>query len=300
MPLQGDALRRALRQLENGNESESESVSDSDSDSPEGSQETNVNANPPTRKRITKRKAKSPPETSFKYVEPLKIRRYLENGRNPILTSDDDIIDDSSCDALSSEGGKNVITVNRDLRGRNYESLSCISGEENDELEGILRKNNNAKQEDFCFFCENMYQKDVIDTEPIQKLCRAFEDHGHMDNFKLAKLIHNLYKELIYIPHQHTTTPIPMWRTKTILAHIEEHTEEPKNYVVESIKKYKNLGKTLNKMVFQIDEISGVPLANTKIIKTQIDIDKMICQLYAQKLPTMNFFSHKISTKTPR
>ncbi len=302
MALQGAYIHRILRQLEHGSGSESESDSDSGSNSSERSQGTNVKANIPPLRKTTKRKAKSPPSpTSVKYVETSKFRRYLENGGNPMLTSDDEIIDDSSCDALSSEDGNNVPAVNRDRRGVNYESSSCISGEEEgDELEAVLGKNNGAKQKKFCFFCEYVHLKDVIDTEPIQKLCRAYRDnYGRIENVQLAKLMHHLYKDEIYTPHQNTTTPIPMWRTKTIKAHMEDHTEEPENYVKETITKYKDINKNLNKIVFQIDE-TGHPTANLKLIKTQVDVDKMICQLYAQKLPTMNFGFQKNSTKVPR
>ncbi len=301
MPLQGFDLHRALRNIDHESDIDSDSSSGSDSDLSRRSQGAKVNS--PVRNK--KRKAKSPPVMSFKYVEPSKFRRYLENGRNPILTSDDEVMNDSSCDALSSEDGKNATAVNRDHRRSDNDNLSCISGDENDEFEMVVGKNvqinNTAKQEDFCFFCEHMHQKDIIDTEPIQKLCRAFSDnYGNTDNVKFAKLIHNLYKELIYTPHQHTTTPIPMWRTKTILAHIEDHTEEPKNYIIESLKKYKNLGKTLNKMVFSVDENSGTPMVNIKTIKAMIDVDKIMCSLYAQKIPMMNFCSQKNSTKKPQ
>ena len=76
---------------------------------------------------------------------------------------------------------------------------------------------------------------------------------------------------------------IHIWRTREILDHFLTHHNEPRIYLGESIKKYKNISKILENMVFKKYNDIDIIVPDDKNLKDLLVVDKRITDLYKFK-----------------
>ena len=303
------AIRDAILRLEGG---DFESNSNSDGEMSVGSelesysnenqnQNQNQNQNPKQKiQKGQKRKLKASPSIPFKYIKTSKINRNLN------LTSDDD----TSCDDLSDEKLKNMEeldynSITEETYQSDLEGINPPSGNENNDLREALKIAQCNNQKESCYFCDYIIEKNVNYTKPIKILCNMFYDNYTTMNVQvLAKQMHTYFKEFIWEPASNTANPLPMWRTKTILAHIKDHTPDPKIFLAEKIKQYKKMSKVLRKMIWQVECNENSPSieilsANKDHFKILMNVDKLTLTLYNQKISSMNFCTKKQGVNFP-
>ncbi|KKM17467.1 hypothetical protein LCGC14_1675470 [marine sediment metagenome] len=161
------------------------------------------------------------------------------------------------------------------------------------------RRRKRKRQSNFsCFGCTyGSPNQDPISGENMNTLIRIFEEnYGKTDNFILARMCHVYFKQHIWIPMKNRGFRIHMWRTREIYIHFTKHLEEPRIYLVETIKKYKNIAKVLECMVFKKYSDNGdLIIPDKRNLKDLLDVDKRIIELYKTKPQSMNFYNENSS-----
>ena len=182
-----------------------------------------------------------------------------------------------------------------------------------------------------CFGCwyDGMAEEEgESDPTNMNTLVKIFWDnYGNIANVALARMCHTFFKEQIYGPMREAGHDIEMWRTWQIKLHFEKHVLDPRIYIGETLKKYKNLASVLeNRCVnevevgagsgestssrsdsdvdpldFDVDGASGrrgtpsrqktVQVLNLDVIKLMLDVHKRMLDLYNKKTDLMNFNS---------
>ena len=134
-------------------------------------------------------------------------------------------------------------------------------------------------------------------------------------------MAHIFFKNEIYLPMKKKPgQKINNWTTSQILNHIENHTQEPRIWICESIKTFKLISKGLESMSFfkklsrtnnhllndstslieeedicnpddDNDELNNICISNKDNIKLLLDINRRIESLYKLKSSQMNFYN---------
>ncbi len=176
----------------------------------------------------------------------------------------------------------------------------------------IVEKNTDPLSNIQCFGCQWYNTGDSkIQVKKIDILLKLIWDHyGQVDNKHLAKMAHIFFKNEIYLPMKKKPgQKINNWTTSQILNHIENHTQEPRIWICESIKTFKLISKGLESMSFfkklsrtnnhllndstslieeedicnpddDNDELNNICISNKDNIKLLLDINRRIESLY--------------------
>ena len=124
-----------------------------------------------------------------------------------------------------------------------------------DEDEGDERPPAKRRRIGRCFGCEFASPRQgALDGAKIDELTRLVEqNYGRMDSRVLARICHLAFKETIYEPMRKAGKDVPMWTSRAILAHLENHLHEPRVFLHNSIEKLKRVQTTLEGMLFRED-----------------------------------------------
>ncbi len=173
-----------------------------------------------------------------------------------------------------------------------------------------------------CFGCQMYNTGDSkIQVKKIDILLKLiWDNYGQVDNYYLSKMAHEYFKNEIYLPSKNRPgNQIDNWTTSQILNHIENHTQEPRIWICESIKTFKLISKGLESMSFfkklpgrsndpldestrslieedirnsdDDDEQNNICISNKDNLKLLLDINRRIESLYKLKATQMNFYN---------
>ena len=144
-----------------------------------------------------------------------------------------------------------------------------------------------------CFACQFSRSKLVI-SHTNEMLDIIKQNYGKMSMIQLAKIVHLYYKHKIYTPNK---GELPIWRTASVLQHLEDHTDDPVIFVLSSIRKFKRLEKCIQQSTFREVKIGNksVLMPDERAIKTMISVNKRIETLYKSKLQTLAFYDGESS-----
>lgn len=237
-----------------------------------------------------------------------KLRIWDEDGYYTSCDEDPNVINEKE---FIEEDFKKKMKLTLDFKEVKKKIVKKIEEEEEDEENDfgddnkfiekipIYNKINETKKKEsigYCFGC-------LFDSSEIKGQENAYSilikfienNYGKCDNYSLSRNAHILFKNTIYLPSIKKKKFIPMWRTKTILKHIEEHILEPRIFFGESIrnwKKYFNeIKDSISKVI--IDEDSGISkkIPDKDVIKNCIEIQKLINDLYKIDVKKTLFFN---------
>ncbi len=128
---------------------------------------------------------------------------------------------------------------------------SCDECEEGDEYPPAKRQ----RRLGGCFGCEYAFPRHGgLDGVKMNELTRFVdENYGKIDPHVLARTCHLIFKETIYEPMRKAGKDIPMWTSRGILVHLENHLRVPRVFLHNSIDTLKRLQTSLERMLFRED-----------------------------------------------
>ncbi len=224
-----------------------------------------------------------------------KKRRLLEEVAEP----DDDAGDssDSTGNLLRMQSSQSTLVSDSDTR--NDTPRRSLGNRRREVLFGVRRRELPPSLR--CFGCKyGSPKQEPINGKKINTLLKIFdENYCRTSNKMLARMCHQYFKREIYNPMRAAGKSIKIWRTREILDHFENHIEEPRIFIGESIKKYKQLSRTIHEKLFKEVKLGDEPGASTIIIvdkdniKNALLVDKRLMELYSMKPENMNFYSNK-------
>jgi hypothetical protein len=150
-----------------------------------------------------------------------------------------------------------------------------------------------------CFACKFGERDGETDLDPtkVGEMLRLLDQfYGHAENIAVAKMIHSYFKHEIWAPARGS---LPMWRTRSVLDHIEHHVLEPRIFIGESIRKFTKYWRILEDFILK-EEVNDAGEAHTvvndKNMKMVLDVQRRIAEMYKMNPSTMNFYneSYKI------
>lgn len=152
-----------------------------------------------------------------------------------------------------------------------------------------------SKADSECFLCSWVSKKGIVyPLAKINKLVSILQsNYGNMNNMALAKILHQYFKDEIW-PFLDKSLGVVMWRTKTALRHIEEHTLDPNIHIGETIKKFKKISTALEQKIFKtITNQNGeqITVPDVKAIKSLTELEKTVREVYRTPPNSMNFYS---------
>ncbi len=226
-----------------------------------------------------------------------KIRKYLQSNINSSNINSSNVpIDDEHDFSYTQEA---------EISKLNFSESTLVSDFPSEQERIILgperrqrrRRRANSNSNLKCFGCMfGSPEQDPIHGKKMNTLLKIFEEnYGKTSNLMLARMCHVYFKRHIYIPMKSAGKDIPIWRTKDIQKHFEEHVAEPRIYIGESIKKYKLLSRALHDQLFRQvpSEETGLPviIADRNNIRNALLVDKMLNQFYQMRSENMNFYN---------
>ncbi len=275
--------------------------------------------NPPrknTRASFKPRKGKDPtkrPNTMlWDYITLDEIRERM-NGKNEYETSCDELTDsDSEQDAITldwgSDSSRSPYSTGEDTRATFHQNVVDMCTTEDVERAQKLKRRkmesckNNASK---CFGCLwHNNKSDAISGRCMNLLLNIIEEnYGQISNEALARVAHLYFKHNIYLPMRNMGKRVPMWRSRHIKEHIEEHTWEPRFFIGKSISAYSNIMKALQDMIFRkVTDPNGntTEVCDEKTLKLHLQCHKRISELYEFKSSRMNFYNEKLKVDMER
>jgi hypothetical protein len=200
---------------------------------------------------------------------------------------------DTSCDELEIKEAMS--------RKRNRDSLydmDDISDDDDENDEEIkkralaIRKRNHYTN---CFACSYGNARDVEINPDFANICTRIyeENYGKMGDYYVAKMIHEFHKEVIYKPNAKNGT-FPIWRTRTVMEHMQEHVMDPRIFVGQSIRRLKRDINDLSKMKMQkTTRADGTVITEvaTKNYMAYLKTHDLVMKLYSSKVEGMNFWN---------
>ena len=156
-----------------------------------------------------------------------------------------------------------------------------------------------------CFGCLWYNDKsDAISGRCMNRLLSIIEEnYGQIANEALSRVAHLYFKHNIYLPMKKLGKSVPLWRSRHIQQHIEEHSREPRFFIGQSMSLYSNIMKKLQNMIFRnITDPGGASkvVFDEKTLKMHLDLHKRVTELYRIKPNGMNFYNEKLKVDFER
>jgi hypothetical protein len=259
-----------------------------------------------------KRKRKPP----SKYKEPIDEDDLLEmddmfekrtkGSSNNVLVSlqykglnDDKQIDDfydTSCDELEHQIDESLTKKRRRDDFYDMDDLSDEEGEEATALKKITSLSKSKRHYVYnCFACAfGNARQSSINGDYANECARIIEEnYGKVSNFYLGKMVHEYYKRVVYEPMTKLGY-YPMWRTRTIVEHIEQHIFDPRIFLGESIKRLTRDIKDLSgmrKVVQEKFDGTKITTVDVKIHKAYLDTHLTALKFFQTPVEKLNFYN---------
>lgn len=256
-------------------------------------------------------------EVDIKYRMPSSIIKCDVNAGVYDSDNDEDTDDvyNTSCDELEENDKRHR------KRRRNDNFLEEVSTDEkSDLLKDILFKKptttttkkprrKTGMYSMNCFGCMwTSSNQDSINVNHMNACLRIIdENYGRMDNAALSKSVHLYFKHNIYLPMKKRGKNIKIWRTGTIKEHIEKHTLDPRIFVGETIREYKEYLEAIKRMSFahivykedslDFEDPHSIPPPKMRLvlmernIKCLMDMEKRVTELYKLNPKNLNFYN---------
>lgn len=258
----------------------------------------------PPQKKTSPKTSKKATNVPFVYMELSEAARGKEG--IDVATSCSDLSDNDNDDDLVYNGDAVNGTQSRRLtlepskkRNKSLDQILDIDEGLSDNNNPVYSRKKRKRNEDvpkelWCFGCRFGSEKDPsINGNRMNELIRIFTDNYlKMDNMILARLMHVYFKRMIWEPMKGKKKD--MWRTREIYVHFTEHIRDPRVYIGQTIEKYKIISDTLNHMLIKqvnLENGSIIDIADHKNIKSMLDLDKRVLELYKTNPERMLFYN---------
>ncbi len=147
-----------------------------------------------------------------------------------------------------------------------------------------------------CFGCVFSSRADVrdvdkhIDGDKMNSLIQIFDDgYSRIDSRVLAKMCHEYFKNEIYAPLRARGIRVVMWRTREIFKHFTEHQLDPRVFLVEQIRSYKELSAALRLTLLQETSGGSRVKPNNTNVALQLRVDQHLLRLRGIDPGKLNF-----------
>lgn len=163
-------------------------------------------------------------------------------------------------------------------------------------IPGVSRSRRGAvtmhRQPDQCFRCSFSDRNyDAVYAQDVRTLMSIYEKGiGHAKREHLAKQVHLYFKHHIYLPMQRAGKRVPMWRTRTILEHMNSHDNEPRLFISQTISHFRSNFAMLRSMQYKRDPETGALEPNIRNQQLAERSANMILKMYKADATKMNFY----------
>lgn len=204
------------------------------------------------------------------------------------------LLQDNTEDRASSCGHE------KEAKGSSEEEGDVLERDPSDPFTRFIREREDLQAaEDFCVGCyyTSIEQQPNFGIAIKEFVKLIWDNFGSMDNKMLAKTSHKYYMTTIY--HECIRLgypPPPIWTTRSILDHIENHVMDPSVFLYNSLKELKHDILALNKMLFRFEtqeDGSQRVVIDEHNIKARNELYKMALIFFRSKPKEMNFHNDK-------
>ena len=175
---------------------------------------------------------------------------------------------------------------------------------------------NRHRRAKFCFGCSWQDPNKInTDSNAVSHMMKTMYYYfGQIRTRELAKIIHKQFMKTVYHPFIENQErqrredeyeelpprePIHMdiWRTKEIYQHLRSHVKDPRFFIHNKMEQLEEDYETLAPMTYcYVRDNNGNEYLRPdhQIIKTRMDIDKRMIELYNLKPKQMNFYNERL------
>lgn len=202
---------------------------------------------------------------------------------------------DTSCDELEVD---NSLLIKKKRKIDDFYDKDDISDSEreiektNKKVAAISRSKHHFSYN--CFACGfGNARQSSINADHANTCDRIIkENYGKVSNFYLGKMVHEFYKKVVYEPNS-KLGPYPMWRTRSIVEHIEKHTINPVIFIGESIRRLTSdieVLKNMRRVTKQMADGTELETFDPKIQKSFLETHLTVLKFFSTPIERLNFF----------